>query len=61
MKKTYVAIPSSDSSAILNIEIFAPKDKSNLKTVEVHSRDFSRELTLHFCFIFLLLFCSFMC
>lgn len=31
MEKTYVAIPSSDSSAILNIEIFAPKDKSNLK------------------------------
>lgn len=31
MEKTYVAIPSSDSSAVLNIEIFAPKDKSNLK------------------------------
>lgn len=31
MKKTYVSIPSSDSSAVLNIEIFAPKDKSNLK------------------------------
>lgn len=31
MEKTYVVIPSSDSSAVLNIEIFAPKDKSNLK------------------------------
>lgn len=31
MEKTYVAIPSSDSNAVLNIEIFAPKDKSNLK------------------------------
>ena len=44
MEKTYVTIPSSDSSAVLNIEIFAPKDKSNLKIKPLHSCGFSREL-----------------